>query len=101
MKSHGCDVRFIYFIDQGVETMKSCGCDVCFIYFIDQGVETMKLCGCDVPCTRFIYDVTISYSLLDKIRMKDEISSREKSRDLLPEHRDALGVSAQVSIFAV
>ena len=98
MKSCSCDVCFIYFIDQGMEAMKSCSCDVCFIYFIDQGVETMKSCGCDVPCTRFIYDATISYSLLDTIRMKDEIWSHEKSRELLPNYRDALDLSPQVRI---
>ena len=75
--------------------MKSCGCDF-LIIFVDQGVETMKSCGCDVPCTRFIYDATISYSLLDTVSMKDEISSHEKSRDLLPKYRDALDVAAQV-----
>ena len=69
------------------------------LLFVDQGVETIKSCGCDVPCTRLIYDATISYSLLDTSRMRDDILGNEKARDLLPKHRDALDVSAQVSIF--
>ena len=81
-----------------METTKSYSCNVCFIYFIDQGVETMKSCGCDVPCTRFIYDATISYSLLDTYRIRDDICSYEKSRYLLPNYRDALDVAAQVPI---
>ena len=61
----------------------------------------MKSCGCDVPCTRYIYDATISYSLLDTVRLRDEISSYEKSRKLLPKHRDALDVSSQVNHFVL
>ena len=68
------------------------------VLFVDQGAETMKSCSCDVPCTRFIYDGTISYSLLDTIRLRNNILSYEKSGDLLPKYRDALDVSAQVPI---
>ena len=71
------------------------------LFFVDQGVETMKSCGCDVPCTRFIYDATMSYSLLDTDRMRYDILSNEKARDLLPNHRNALDVSAQVSAFTI
>ena len=38
------------------------------------------------------------YSLLDTYRIRDDIWSYEKSRELLPKYRDALDVAAQVAI---
>ena len=67
-----------------------------FPIFVDHSVETTKSCGCDVPCIRFIYETTISYSLLDTYRIRNDICNYEKSRDLLPNYRDALDVAAQV-----
>ena len=55
-------------------------------------------CKCDFPCTRYQYDTILSSSLLDSYKIRDEIKSHEKSRDLLPRYQEAVEISAQVKV---
>ena len=57
------------------------------------------VCKCDVPCVRHQYDAILSSSLLDKYKIRDEIKSHEKSRELLPRYQEAVEISAQVNTF--
>ena len=53
-------------------------------------------CGCSVPCTRNVYEATLSNSLLNMENIKFEILQHEKSGDLLPKHQEALNIAYQV-----
>ena len=58
-------------------------------------------CKCDVPCIQHQYDAVLSSSLLDSYKIRDEIKSHEKSRELLPRYQEAVDISAQVNIFLI
>ena len=64
--------------------------------FMTLGTEA---CKCDFPCTRYQYDTILSSSLLGSYKIRDEIKSHEKSRDLLPRYQEAVEISAQVKMF--
>ena len=55
-----------------------------------------NVCKCGVPCQFNQYDAIISNSLLDTYKIKQEITHSERSKKLLPKHRDALEVSYHV-----
>ena len=67
--------------------------------FLDIVTLGTGACKCDVPCTQHLYDVILSYSLLDTYKIRDEIKSHEKSRDLLPRYKEAVEISAQVNVW--
>ena len=53
-------------------------------------------CGCEVPCHIPSYDATISSSLLDTYKIKEDVISSSKAAEILPKHQEALEISAQV-----
>ena len=59
------------------------------------------ICKCDVPCVRHQYDAILSSSLLDKYKIRDEIKSHEKSRNLQPQYQEAVEISAQVEMLGI
>ena len=69
-----------------------------YFFFADVVTLGSAACNCDIPCTHYQYETTLSSSLLDAIKIRDEIKSHEKSRELLPRYQEALEVSAQVHI---
>ena len=68
-------------------------------YFSPPDTVTLGMgsCACDVPCTRIIYDATISSSLLDTRKLQTKIQNDRNAVQLLPLYQDALEVSYQVS----
>ena len=69
----------------------------CLFSFSDLVTLGTGVCKCDVPCTRHQYDAILSSSLLDSYKIRDEIKSHEKSRELLPRYQEAVEISAQVN----
>ena len=53
-------------------------------------------CDCEVPCTKHQFDPTLSSSLLDAYKIRDDVISQLKSEELLPKYQEALEISAQV-----
>ncbi len=58
-------------------------------------------CDCSVPCTRNIYEATLSNSLLNMKNIKSEILQHEKSAELLPKHQEALNIAHQVIVYCL
>ena len=63
---------------------------------LEHQIHGTKACNCSVPCTRYLYDATLSNSLLDTYKIKQQVIHNRKSDTLLPKHREALEISAQV-----
>ena len=55
-------------------------------------------CDCQVPCTKHQFDPTLSSSLLDAYKIRDDVISQLKSVELLPKYQEALEISAQVHL---
>ena len=71
------------------------------VYIIDIVTLGTGVCKCDVPCVRHRYDAVLSSSLVDSYKIRDQIKSHEKSRDLLSRYQEAVEISAQVNIFLI
>ena len=78
-----------------------CKCiDICMRMYVLRYCDTRNWrINCDVPCVRHQYDAILSSSLLDKYKIRDEIKSHEKARELLPRYQEAVEISAQVKCF--
>ena len=70
------------------------------IIFVFTEAETVGVdhCDCQVPCTKNQFDPTLSSSLLDAYKIKDDVISQLKSVELLPKYQEALEISAQVHL---
>ena len=68
-----------------------------FISAIEEQTVGKDYCKCDVPCTKYQFDAILSSSLLDTYKIKADVTSQDKSTDLLPKYQEAIEISAQVS----
>ena len=71
---------------------------ICFlsVYLTEEETVGKEYCDCDVPCTKHQFEAVLSSSLLNMYKIKADVTSQDKSTDLLPHYQEALEISAQV-----
>ena len=65
-------------------------------FCLEHQIHGTNACNCSIPCTRYLYDATLSNSLLDTYKIKQLVTHNKQSDTLLPKHTEALEISTQV-----